>query len=368
MALIFRRLVFFTACFAFVVIVVGAYVRLEDAGLGCPDWPGCYGQLVGVPVEAHEIARAEEAFSKPVDVGRARKEMFHRYIAGTLGVLILAIALIAWSGRAALRQSPALATALLVLVALQAVLGKWTVTMLLKPVIVTLHLLGGMATLALLTWLALRQVPVRAHPETVPRGLGILAVVSLAVVFVQIALGGWVSTNYAALACIDDGADVICMGSTTMHQAVPYLREHLPVPVINPGPLTYKLAEFFIGLGLSQSRRAYAKPNVPKLDMLAAMRTDGGVGSHGLELRVGINSGPVVAGVIGRKRFLYDLWGDAVNTASRMESQGAPGRIQITTATKELLDDEFACEPRGTIWVKGKGEMEVWYLVGPRTS
>ncbi|HEX6004778.1 MAG TPA: COX15/CtaA family protein, partial [Burkholderiales bacterium] len=82
MALIFRRLVFFTACFAFVVIVVGAYVRLEDAGLGCPDWPGCYGQLVGVPVEAHEIARAEEAFSKPVDVGRARKEMFHRYIAG----------------------------------------------------------------------------------------------------------------------------------------------------------------------------------------------------------------------------------------------------------------------------------------------
>ena len=105
MALIFRRLVFFTACFAFVVIVVGAYVRLEDAGLGCPDWPGCYGQLVGVPVEAHEIARAEEAFSKPVDVGRARKEMFHRYIAGTLGVLILTIALIAWSGRAALRKA-----------------------------------------------------------------------------------------------------------------------------------------------------------------------------------------------------------------------------------------------------------------------
>lgn len=203
MALIFRRLVFFTACFALVVIVVGAYVRLEDAGLGCPDWPGCYGQLVGVPVEAHEIARAEEAFSKPVDVGRARKEMFHRYIAGTLGVLTLAIALMAWSGRAALRQSPALATALVVLVALQAVLGKWTVTMLLKPVIVTLHLLGGMATLALLAWLALRQVPIRTHPESAPHGLRILAVICLAVASVQIALGGWVSTNYAALACID---------------------------------------------------------------------------------------------------------------------------------------------------------------------
>lgn len=203
MALAFRRLVFFTACFTFVVIVVGAYVRLEDAGLGCPDWPGCYGQLVGVPDQAHEIARAEEAFSKPVDVSRARKEMFHRYIAGTLGVLILAIAIIAWRGRAVLRQSPALATALVVLVILQAALGKWTVTMLLKPVIVTLHLLGGMATLALLTWLGLRQARPPVGRIDAPRHLRILAAIALVAVFVQIALGGWVSTNYAALACID---------------------------------------------------------------------------------------------------------------------------------------------------------------------
>jgi adenylate cyclase len=104
------------------------------------------------------------------------------------------------------------------------------------------------------------------------------------------------------------------------------------------------------------------------LDMQAAMRSVDEVDHLGLELRIGINSGPVVAGVIGRKRFLYDLWGDAVNTASRMESHGTSGRIQITRATKELLEDEFVCEPRGTIPLKGKGETETWYLVGRRAD
>ena len=126
---------------------------------------------------------------------------------------------------------------------------------------------------------------------------------------------------------------------------------------------------YMVAAGVPTPRADHARAMaLMALDMVDAMRAKGAVGDLGMELRVGINSGPVVAGVIGRKRFLYDLWGDAVNTASRMESHGAPGRIQITRATFELLNEEFRCEPRGTVAIKGKGDMETWFLIGPRHS
>jgi guanylate cyclase len=126
---------------------------------------------------------------------------------------------------------------------------------------------------------------------------------------------------------------------------------------------------YMVAAGVPSPRSDHARVlALMALEMQAAMRSLDEIGHLGLELRVGINSGPVVAGVIGRKRFLYDLWGDAVNTASRMESHGTSGRIQITRATKELLADEFVCEPRGMILVKGKGEIEAWYLVGRRAA
>lgn len=200
----YRALVLSGVVLTFLVIVAGAYVRLEDAGLGCPDWPGCYGKLLGVPDELHEVARAEEAFpGKPLDPARAWKEMFHRYLAGTLGLLILGIAFIAWRSRKEIGHSPGLATALVAVVAFQATLGMWTVTLLLKPAIVALHLLGGMTTLALMTWLALREIDPPAAPAAAARGLMPWAALGLPVLAGQVALGGWVSANYAALACPD---------------------------------------------------------------------------------------------------------------------------------------------------------------------
>jgi guanylate cyclase len=126
---------------------------------------------------------------------------------------------------------------------------------------------------------------------------------------------------------------------------------------------------YMVAAGVPSPRPDHARAlALMALDMQAAMQSVDEVDHLGLELRIGINSGPVVAGVIGRKRFLYDLWGDAVNTASRMESHGTSGRIQITRATKELVEDEFVCEPRGSIQLKGKGETETWYLVGRRAD
>lgn len=201
---LFDRLVLAAAVLAFCVVALGAYVRLSDAGLGCPDWPGCYGHLT-VPHGATALQHVQTAFpGKIVEAHKAWKEMVHRYFAGTLGLLILAIFILAWRQRDRINIAPALPTGLLILVIFQALLGMWTVTLLLKPVIVSAHLLGGMTTLALLTWLAHRRF------GTVPsiygdnfNALRPWARLGLVVIAVQIFLGGWTSSNYAALACSD---------------------------------------------------------------------------------------------------------------------------------------------------------------------
>lgn len=201
---VYKTLIWMTLAYACVVVVVGAYVRLSDAGLGCPDWPGCYGAVS--PEHAQEdIARAVEAQGGthgPVSLAKAWKEMFHRYIAGGLGILILTINVMAWRWQRSLGQSPWLATTLLGVLMLQAALGMWTVTLLLKPAVVTLHLMGGMTTLALLFAMGLRQSQAPRLSSDCLR-LRPWAITVLLMVILQIVLGGWVSSNYAALACVD---------------------------------------------------------------------------------------------------------------------------------------------------------------------
>ena len=188
---------------ALAVVMLGAWVRLSDAGLGCPDWPGCYGQLT-VPQAEAEIQTANQSYpERPVEAHKAWKEMIHRYFAGTLGLLIAAMAIIAVANRRYSIQPVVLPVFLLLLVIFQAALGMWTVTLQLKPIIVMAHLLGGFATLALLWWLVLstRKTEIRY----VARRANLLpwAIVAVALLVIQIALGGWTSSNYAALACPD---------------------------------------------------------------------------------------------------------------------------------------------------------------------
>lgn len=181
---------------AAVVVVLGAYTRLVDAGLGCPDWPGCYGMIL-VPETAEEIARAEAAFPEsPVEADKAWPEMIHRYAAASLGLLVLVMAVLAVKEGLPWR----LPVVIVLLVIAQGAFGAWTVTLKLWPQVVTAHLLGGFATLALLWvwWLALRDPPWRVNPSL--RGL---SRATLSVVVVQVALGGWLTANYAALACPD---------------------------------------------------------------------------------------------------------------------------------------------------------------------
>ncbi|MGA7440053.1 MAG: COX15/CtaA family protein [Luteibacter sp.] len=261
-----RTLALLAALFAFCVVMFGAFVRLSNAGLSCPDWPTCYGKVTW-PGHAQDIAHANEAFpDRPYEDHKAWREQVHRFLAGSLGVMVLAIALIAaWRRKMAViavilaaifaavgvvlymhgaylvsSLLSALAIALpliaavrldrpgawrvgiaaLAVIIFQAMLGMWTVTLLVKPIVVTGHLLGGMATFALLAWAALRWWGIGSRDERfaalrVPVAIGIVVLVC------QITLGGWTSSNYAALAC---GVDFPkCLGQwwpdTDFHQA-----------------------------------------------------------------------------------------------------------------------------------------------------
>jgi cytochrome c oxidase assembly protein subunit 15 len=184
-----------------VVVLLGAYTRLVDAGLGCPDWPGCYG-FSGVPDTEEEIKIAEQAYPHaPVEADKAWPEMIHRYFAGTLGLIVAALAILAFKTRADRSQPFVLPQILLGLVIFQAALGMWTVTMGLLPIVVMGHLLGGFTTLALLLLLFLKLRD--GNRPAYASQLRNYALIALIIVFIQISLGGWTSANYAAIICAD---------------------------------------------------------------------------------------------------------------------------------------------------------------------
>ncbi|RYV00603.1 cytochrome B [Shewanella sp. OPT22] len=200
---------------AFVVILMGAYTRLSNAGLGCPDWPGCYGQVT-VPSQPSVIKQAEAKFNgQIVKPAKAWLEMIHRYLAGTLGTLILAILIYLWASKAASKK---LALLLTVIVVFQAALGMWTVTMKLMPIVVMSHLLGGYTVIALLLLIYLVQrqktSPIKGIAGKIDSNIQVHALLALIALIIQIILGGWTSTNYAALSCT---SLPICQGNWFQH-------------------------------------------------------------------------------------------------------------------------------------------------------
>ena len=199
----FNRLLLSASFLTLCVVVFGAYVRLTDAGLGCPDWPGCFGTLT-VPESEVAIMEAQGLYpGSIVEIGKAWREMIHRYLAGILGLLILLISFISYKIRHELKVKITLPFAILALVIFQATLGMWTVTQLLKPAIVTAHLMGGMTILALLTYLTHRHLGAVSNTIIIEPGIKFYIRFGFVVLFIQILLGGWTSTNYAALACTD---------------------------------------------------------------------------------------------------------------------------------------------------------------------
>jgi cytochrome c oxidase assembly protein subunit 15 len=198
-----RNLAIFTTAFAMAVVILGAFTRLTDSGLGCPDWPGCYG-FMHIPTKAEHIDAANQAFpDAPYEHAKAWPEMVHRYLAGILGLLVLALAVLSWINRE--KFSVKHSSFLLALVTFQAALGMWTVTIKLHPSIVMLHLMGGFATFSLMAALALRyqhqHLPFKNLSGLVP--LKKLVIGVFVVLLLQVALGGWTSANYAAMVCVE---------------------------------------------------------------------------------------------------------------------------------------------------------------------
>jgi heme a synthase len=205
-ARLYVRIAGFAMVVTLCLLMLGAWVRLTDAGLGCPDWPGCYGHFT--PTQAKDKIQAAVAAQGgehgPVSIGKAWNEMLHRYVASFVGLMILVLAYLGWKWRAILKNSPLLPTVMVGVVIMQGLFGKWTVTLLLKPAIVTGHLIGGVLTFSLLVWLWERQRAVRRYVDAEPvASLHLPALIGMVILAIQIFLGGWTSTNYAALACTD---------------------------------------------------------------------------------------------------------------------------------------------------------------------
>jgi cytochrome c oxidase assembly protein subunit 15 len=230
------RLALAITCLAALVLALGAYTRLSFSGLGCPDWPGCYG-FVQVPQTADELTLAALRFpAHAVEQAKAWTEMTHRYVAGTLMLLVAFQAIRAWRRRGS--GEPWKLPLLLALVVIaQALFGMWTVTLRLWPQVVTLHLLGGLTTFAF-ALLATLRLSSRLPPIVAPQGLRRLALLGLLAVMAQIALGGWTSTNYAGAACLDfptcngalwPAADLAQAFSFGQHIGPSYLGGQLPL-------------------------------------------------------------------------------------------------------------------------------------------
>ena len=194
------KLSFVGALFTLIVISLGAWVRLTDAGLGCPDWPGCYG-LLTTPDTVDELAKAREYYpNADIDVGKAWREMLHRYMAGLLGLYVFFITYISIKYS---KRSYTLPVLISILIIIQAIMGMLTVTMLVKPTIVTTHLFFGMLTATLLFINSLKYSNTSMTSEKIPAIALIIITITWIFLIIQILLGGWTSTNYASLACTD---------------------------------------------------------------------------------------------------------------------------------------------------------------------